>query len=203
MTALIAVYRDRETADAAVHELSAEQGIPATSMRTGDEADMQASIRAEMDAEVAEGWGSPGMGAFVTAEMMRGALLFIVILGGVGLFVGLGLGYLLYGSGEVWTRLGVGALVGALFGATVGGLLGGGLAMKSPEEKLAAERGVAVALDPASPAAEEVLAKYEPIRIDKFEDGMRVSTPVTEGPDGLTESVAEFVANAEDPKRQG
>ena len=75
--------------------------------------------------------------------------------------------------------------------------------MQSPEEKLAAERGIPVALEDATPAAEEVMARYEPIRLDKFEDGNRVDTPTTEGPEGVTETVAEFVANTGDPQRQG
>jgi hypothetical protein len=118
--------------------------------------------------------------------------------------VGLPIGYLLFvGDASVWEKLALGALVGGLFGATVGGLLGGGFAMQSPEEKLAAERGVPVALDDAPPVAEEVMARHEPIRLDKFEDGNRVDTPQTEGPGGVMETVAEFIANTSDPRRQG
>ena len=47
------------------------------------------------------------------------------------------------------------------------------------------------------------MARYEPIRLDTFEDGDRVDTPVTEGPEGVTETVAEFIANTSDPRRQG
>jgi hypothetical protein len=204
MTAVVAVYRDRETAEAVAHELSNVPEVSLEAVRVSDAADRLRSVRAEMDAEVAESWGSPGLGAFTTAEMMRGAVLLALLMGAIGVLVGLPIGYFLFvGDASVWAKLGLGALVGGLFGATVGGLLGGGFAMQSPEEKLAAERGVPVALDDASPAAEEVMSRYEPIRLDKFEDGNRVDTPVTEGPEGVTETVAEFIANASDPRRQG
>ena len=204
MTVLVAVYRDRETAEAVAHELSNVPDVSLEAVRVSDAADRLLSVRAEMDAEVAEGWGSPGLGAFVTAEMMRGAVLLALLIGAIGVLVGLPIGYFLFvGDASVWEKLGLGALVGGLFGATVGGLLGGGFAMQSPEEKLAAERGVPVALEDASPAAEEVMARYEPIRLDKFEDGERVDTPQAEGPAGVLETAAEFAANTSDPRRQG
>ena len=147
MTVLVAVYRDRETAEAVAHELSSVPDVSLEAVRVSDAADRLLSVRAEMDAEVAESWGSPGLGAFVTAEMMRGAVLLALLIGAIGVLVGLPIGYFLFvGDASVWEKLGLGALVGGLFGATVGGLLGGGFAMQSPEEKLAAERGVPVAL---------------------------------------------------------
>jgi hypothetical protein len=204
MTVLVAVYRDRQTAEAVAHELGNVPDVSSEAVRVSDAADRLLSVRAEMDAEVAESWASPGVGALVTAEMMRGALLLALLIGAMGVLVGLPIGYFLFvGDASVWEKLGLGALVGGLFGATVGGLLGGGFAMQSPEEKLAAERGVLVALDDAPSAAEEVMARHFPIRLDKFEDGERVDTPVTEGPGGVTETVAEFIANTSDPRRQG
>src|SRR5947199_5327807 len=95
MTALIAIYRDEATA----HEVATElrhHGASSDALRVCDWSDARTSSLAEMDAEVAEGWGSPGLGAFVTAEMMRGALLFTVVLGGLGLVVGIALGLLFY-----------------------------------------------------------------------------------------------------------
>jgi len=120
--------------------------------------------------------------------------------------LGLPLG-LLYDDGvSLLTRLGIGALVGGLFGSVVGTMLGGGMAMKSPEEGLAAERGVPVAIvevDPAaSPGLEAVLADYAPIRVDRFVDGQPVATPVTESPGGVAETIGEFVANTRDPARR-
>jgi hypothetical protein len=204
MTVLVAVYRDRETAEAVARELSNVPDVSGEAVRVSDAADRLLSVRAEMDAEVAESWGSPGIGALVTAEMMRGAVLLAFLIGALGALVGLPIGYFLFvGDASVWAKLGLGALVGGLFGATVGGLLGGGFAMQSPEEKLAAERGVPVALDGASPAAEHVMARHAPIRLDKFEDGNRVGTLVTEGPGGVAETVTEFIANTSDPRRQG
>src|SRR4051812_18263668 len=168
MTVLVAVYRDRETAEAVARELSRVPGVSSEAVRVSDAADRLLSVRAEMDAEVAESWASPGLGAFFTAEMMRGAVLFALVIGAIGVLVGLPIGYFLFvGDAPAIEKVALGALVGGLFGATVGALLGGGFAMQSPDEKLAAERGVPVALEDAPPAAEEVMARYEPIRLDR------------------------------------
>src|SRR5689334_20885147 len=106
MAALVAVYRDRETADAVARELTEEHLVPDGAVRVADLSDFDASIGAEMDSEIAQSWGSPGMGVFVTSEMMRGAVLFTLVLGAVGLVVGLALGYFLYSeSASLWVRL--------------------------------------------------------------------------------------------------
>jgi hypothetical protein len=204
MAALVAVYRDRETAEAVARELTEEHVVPDGAVRIAELSDFDASIGAEMDTEVTQSWGSPGMGVFLTGEMMRGAVLFTLMLGALGLIVGLALGYFLYDeSTSLGVRLGVGGLIGLLFGAVVGALLGGGLAMKSPEERLAAERGIPVAVEDAPADAEDVMVRHHPLRLDRFDEGEHVATIVTEGPHGLSETIAEFKANTKDPKRQG
>ena len=182
MSTLVAVYRDRGTDDP-------------------DDAGL--SIAAEMDAEVEAGWGSPGLGAFLTSEQMRGAIVFAVGLGALGAVVGLPVGWILFdASSSALTKLGVGALVGLLFGATVGALLGGGFAMTSPQERLAAERGVTVRVDGASSSDERIMEEHQPIRLDRIVGRQRVETPTTEGPEGLEETKAEFEANTADPRRR-
>lgn len=206
MTTLVAVYRDRTTADAAAAALHERGAVADDALRVGAREDAEASLHAEMTAETAHSWGAGVLG-LLTAEMMRGAVLFGAVGVAIGMVVGIPVGVFLYDdSVSLLTRMGVGALVGALFGSVVGTMLGGGMAMKSPEEGLAAERGVPVAivdLDPAvAPELVDVLAAHEPIRVDRFVDGQPVETPVTEGPSGVRETIGEFVANAADPSRR-
>src|SRR4051794_17626976 len=110
MTALLGVYRDRETAEAVADEVAHVH--PDARLRVGDPRDHDEALRAEMEAEVAESWASPGLGAFLTAEQMRGAFVFAITLGAAGLVVGLILGWALYDApSSTWTKLGVGALI--------------------------------------------------------------------------------------------
>ena len=205
MQTLIAVYRDRETADAVADELHARHHAPDASVRVGEAADARASVAAEMDAEVEHSWASGAFG-LVTAEMMRAATLFGAAGFAIGAVMGLPIGLLLYDpSVSTVTRLAIGAFVGALFGSVVGALLGGGMGMKSHEERLAAERGVPVAVDVEANAAEpleSVFARFDPIRMDRFVNGQRIGTPHTEEPSGVQETLAEFVANTADAARR-
>lgn len=199
----IAVYRDTADAQAAVDDVDeVEHGQAVVEIEPPGAADE--SLRAEMQAEVDDAWASPGIGVFLAAHQMRGAILFAALCGAVGTVLGLPIGLLLYGhSGELWVQLGIGALVGFLFGSVVGALLGGGFAMQSPAHQPAAQRGIVVTVSPALPEAREALARHDPIRIDRIADAERVETPVTEQPSGLRETIEEFTANAADPERQG
>lgn len=179
--------------------------FPESRCTSGNAVDLELSLRAEMDQETSDVIGSPGLGAVMTKEMFRGATLFGLGLGGIGVVVGAALGLVLPGASG-WSTGGkvlLGIVIGALFFGTVGTLLGGGLAMKSPEDRLAAERGVPVRVDSVSVDAEQVLVAHHPIRLDVLSGTRRIDTPVTEGPGGLAEVVEEFVANSEDPRRQG
>jgi hypothetical protein len=104
---------------------------------------------------------------------------------------------------SVGDRVLLGVVIGALFFGTVGTLLGGGLAMKSPEDQLAAERGVTLRVDAPGRNAERILLEHHPIRLDHLSGNRRIATTATEEPSGVRESIAEFIANAEDPRRQG
>jgi hypothetical protein len=203
MPALLAVYRDRETADTVARALQERRGVAERALRVADWSDVRASIEAEMDAEISESVPS-GIWGVMTIEMVRGALLFGVLGTILGVVLGAPLGYFLYDpDSSTLTRLAVGALVGGLFGSVVGTLLGGGFGMKSPAEGLAAERGVPVLVEDAPEGAESLMAEFGAIRIDRFEDGQRVATPVTEEPSGIGETLAETVANAREPERRG
>ena len=199
---MIAVYPDRDTAEAVATELRERHDVPNDVVHVGDPADMHRAVVAEMDEEVAEGWGS-GAHGFTTAQMTRNAIIFSTIGAAIGAVLGLPLGYFLFDYADsVLTRLAVGALVGLLFGSVVGALVGGGIGSESPAEPLAGERGVPVRIDDAPDDVEAVLEQYEPIRIDRYEDRQRVETPVTNRPVGLVESLQDFEANARDPRRR-
>jgi hypothetical protein len=202
MAALLAVYRDRGTADAAAEALHSRAGIESEALRVGDWHDAQVAIAAEMDEEVDTGWAS-GVFGFATAEMIRGAALFGLLAATAGFLAGLPIGYFLYdASSSTWTRLAVGGLVGGLFGAVVGAMLGGGMAVKSPEEPLAGDLGVPVLVADAPEGAESVMSAYHPLRIDRFEDGHHIATIPTEPPHRIAHTVKDFAANARDPSRR-
>jgi hypothetical protein len=203
MTTVIGVYREAEELEAVARDLVAH-GVPEADIRIGADEDHYQSISAEMEAEVSDSWGSAGLGTFLTAEMMRGAVVFIVIGAAVGIVIGIPIGLLLYShTSSMVTRLGVGALIGVLFGGTVGAILGGGLAMQSPEEGLAAESGLTVRVEHDSPEIEAAMTSHDPVRLDVFSGQRRLRTPSTEGPSGIAETFDQFQQNIADPHRQG
>jgi hypothetical protein len=205
VASLLGVYRDREEAEATARDLVERASIPPETLHVGERADYERSIRAEMDAETVESVGSPGLGAFMTKEMFRGASIFALVLGGAGVVVGALLG-MVYSGASGWStgdRVLLGIVIGALFFGTVGTLLGGGLAMKSPEDRLAAEHGVPVRVDDISPDARDIMSEHHPIRLDRLADTRRLETLETEGSQGLAETTSQFIANSADPRRQG
>jgi hypothetical protein len=204
VTTLIGVYHDTGHAESAARALHDEVGLPDDALVLGDARDAEREVAAEMEAEVAEGWGSPGLGAFLTAEQMRGAFLFAITFGAIGAVLLAPIGVLLFtDSWSTVTRLLLGALVGALFGSTVGALLGGGFAMQSTDQPLAAEAGVTLRVEAADDErCAEIMSHYEPIRIDRWGDGQRTETLVTEGSSGVQETVENFVRNAAEPRHR-
>jgi hypothetical protein len=202
MSTLIGVYENAETAEAV-----------ATAIRTTHTADDDVVVddavgaelarSAEMDAEVADSWGSPGLGAFVTADQMRGAVLFTIIGGAIGLIPGVVIGLAFFGnSDDVIARVLVGALVGILFGSTVGGLIGGGMAMQSTDRPLAYEAGVPVRVDNATDDVAELMSQFKPLRLDRFEDGQRVETIATAGPHGISGTMRLLRRNSSQPSHR-
>lgn len=202
---LLAVYPDRDRAERAVKEIGGK--APRAHIVLDDPGDARAAVEAEMKAEVANSWASPGMGVLVTPEMMRGALLMMFIVGISGLVVGAPLGLLAFEPGwPLWFRLALGAGIGAVFGGTVGALVGGGLGVHPPDEPLAGERGVPVRVDHADHDMVTVLRRFEPLRIDEIVDGERRTTPEANGPDNLVEGFAETAQqiseSARDPSKR-
>jgi hypothetical protein len=199
---MIAIYPDRGTAEAVAVALRERLHVPDAVVHVDEPADRRRTLEAAMEEETAQGWAS-GIHGFATGSMIRGAVVFGVLFGVVGLILGLPLGYFLFDQADaVLTRLGVGALIGMLFGTVVGALVGGGMAVESPSEPVAGEHGVPLRIDEASDELETVLEEYQPLRIDRFDDGQRVATPVTDRPSGLKGTIEEFEANTRDSRRR-
>jgi hypothetical protein len=199
---LLAVYREADAAAAAAQELERAHVGSARVMVDHPE-DAKQAVLAEMDAEVAESWASPGLGTAMTMEMMRSATLLTVVLGTLGIPIGALIGLLLFDhTGETWEKLLVGGGLGALFFGLVGALVGGGLGVHPPDAPLAGEAGIPVRVDEPGAGAIDVLKRFEPIRVDVIVDGERRATPETEGPSGLAESIDDVTKNAADPRRR-
>ena len=176
MSAMIAVYPDRETAEAVAADLREHHHVPDAVVHVGELADRQLALQAEFEDEAAEGTAVDQHG-FTAAAMARGAVLYGALGAAIGAIVGLPVGYLLFDQGDaVLTRLGVGALIWMLFGSVVGALAGAGIGPGNPAEPLTDEPGVPVRLDDATAELEAVLEQYAPIRIDTFEGDHRVDT---------------------------
>ena len=75
--------------------------------------------------------------------------------------------------------------------------------MKSPEDDLAAERGVTVRFENPTEEAERIMVTYRPVRLDRINGTRRTATIATDGDDGIAETLHEFHDNAADPRRQG
>lgn len=199
---LLAVYEDSDRARAVADEL-VRRGLPNTRVMVDRPDDARRAVVAEMEAEVADSWASPGIGALVTKEMLRGAVVFMVVLGAIGFVLGAPLGWLAFDPAwSLWRRLLVGAGIGSFFCGTVGALLGGGLAVRPSNEPLAGEVGVPVRVDGAGSDALRLLAEFEPLRIDRIAYGERRGTPTTAGPGGVTEALEQAATSARDPSRR-
>ena len=203
MSTLIGVYEDPETAEAVAEAVRTTLSGADDDIVVDDALGARLARDAEMDAEVADSWGSPGLGSFVTADQMRGAVVFTLIGAVIGFIPGAFIGLAFFtNSDDVITRLLVGALVGVLFGSTVGGLIGGGMAMQSTDRPLAYEAGIPVRVDNAPDDAAEIMSRFHPIRLDRFEDGQRVETIATSGPHGISGTIDLLRRNAEEPRHR-
>jgi len=176
MSAMIAVYPDRETAEAVAADLREHHHVPDAVVHVGELADRQLALQAEFEDEGADAMAGDQHG-FTAANMARGAVRYGAIGALIGAIVGLPIGVLLFDHNDaVLTRLAVGALIWMLFGSVVGALAGAGIGPGNPAEPLTDEPGVPVRLDDATDELEAVLEQYDPIRIDTFEGDRRVDT---------------------------
>jgi hypothetical protein len=178
---LIAVYDSEDAARAAVRALE-RSGIETAQVRIGDARDHVAAIKGEMRSELMHTVAGPGNVGPWTKEMTEGSLVGVVAGGVIGVLLALPFAAWDWGL-ALWTRLLTVAVVGAICGATVGWIVGGGFAAKRPDEPLAAERGVTVAV-PSSVAARAALVGTDARRIDLVEPDGHAVTNVAERDEG-------------------
>ncbi len=171
---LVAVYDTDADARTAVRALQ-QAGVDVAQVRVGDDRDHIAALEGEMRAEISNTLAGPGNVGPWTKEMSEGSLLGVVVGGAIGVVLALPFAAIGMGSLMLWARLLVCAIVGAIIGATAGWIIAGGFAAKRPDEPLAAETGVTLAV-PLSRAAQATLVATSPRRVDIVEpDGHAVS----------------------------
>jgi hypothetical protein len=168
-TSVIGVFANEDAARRAV--AAAEQGgADPAAIRIGDENDRIRELQAEMLDEVDNSVMGPGSIGPFTKEMTRAIVPLTIIFGLVGLVVALPFAAIHFGGFPLWGRLLVLGVVGGAAGSVVGFQIGGSFGGRRPEERLATERGVVVAIDDAPPPAIDVLKAMGPIRLDAFEE---------------------------------
>jgi hypothetical protein len=175
---LVAVYDTPAAARAAAAELQ-RVGVDPYTIDVDSPADSVASVRGEMRAEVDDSFPGSSVPGVVTREMARGSVVGAVAGGAIGLALTLPFAAFEMGDLNIWARLLIVAIVGITVGLTLGWVVGGGFGAKRPEEPLAAERGVTLAV-PSNPATRTALLRTDPIRVDVVEPGGRPVTKVAE-----------------------
>jgi hypothetical protein len=170
---LVAVYESEREAQDAVDALQ-RAGVTRHDLRIADARDHVAAVRGEMRSEMNSSWPSH-VTLGPTREMTEGSLVGALVGGVIGAVLALPFAAL-FGGVVWWARVIIVLVVGISVGATLGWVVGGGFGAKRPDEPLAAESGVTVAV-PASEAVRQVLHQTHPRRIDLIEaDDRPVST---------------------------
>ncbi len=177
-TSVIGVFRSREDADAAARAAQRAGAHPAA-IRVASRDDEVRELQAEMLHEQETSIMGPGNVGPFTREMQRAMLPLAIIGFVVGAVVALPLAAIEFADFALGGRLLLVAVVGGVVGALVGFLFGGMYGARRPEEPLATERGVTVAIEDASPDAIEALRARRPIRLDAFERHGRPLRPIT------------------------
>jgi hypothetical protein len=161
---LVAVFDDRRAADAARQALL-RLGLDRDEVVIGDGDDHVASLRAEMQSEVADGIATL---PFVSTSRGRRGFATVAVLGtAIALVLAVPLAFIDIG-GEYWLRYLFVAGFLALLAWTIGFVVGFGMGMNRPEERMAAERGVTLHV-PSTPAARGLLERRQPIRLDEVD----------------------------------
>jgi hypothetical protein len=177
----LGVFGDRDGAEAAAQR-AREAGVDDSRIRVGDDADSQASLKAEMREEMEEAWFSPQAAFVATKEAAKGLSLATPIAAAAGAVIALPFAFIFtFGSTELWLRIVVALVIGAMAGGTVGLIISGGMTIKGPDEPLAAERGVTLRVADAGADTVQALEQEEPIRLDTVApSGRKTSTVETE-----------------------
>jgi hypothetical protein len=199
-TRLVAVYDTEEDARAAVRALE-RAGIDTAGVRLSDPRDRLAEMKADMRDEISHSIAGPGNVGPFTREMAEGSALGIFVGGAIGLVVALPFAAIDFGL-AAWARVVLLAIVGAIVGATIGWIVGGGFAAKRPNEPLAGERGVTLAVDTSVPAR-QALMTTNARRIDIVEpDGHAINT-LTQREHGPRDVIRDIAHHMDTEERRG
>jgi hypothetical protein len=166
---LLVVLRDAPSAEQAVEELEAA-GVPGRVIGVGEQHDLLLSIRAEMREELAGSWMVPPVGV-APSEAARGFVAVTIVLAVIGAVVAAPFAFIDFGL-TFWGRLIMLVGIGLAFGVAVGIVVGPALASKRPEEPSAVDRGIVMHVGYDTPAIRNVLARFDPIRIDRVDHGV-------------------------------
>jgi hypothetical protein len=202
-TNVIGVFPTRDDAWAAA-EAAQRAGARPAAIRVASRDDNVRELQAEMLEEQEQSIMGPGNVGPFTREMQR-AMLPLTIIGLVsGAVIALPLAAIEFGGFTWWGRLALVAVVGGVVGAGVGFLFGGMYGARRPEEPLATERGVTVAIDDAPPSAVDALRARRPLRLDAFErHGRPLRTITTEEDEHPTRVVEELERHVRDRRLEG
>jgi hypothetical protein len=178
---VVAAFRDRRAADAAVERLI-QNGVEASTISTNARTDAAIVADAEMRAEADSLVGGPGLVA--TESQSKGSLGGIALGAVVGGLLGLGIGALLFSQlGMILTTA-----TGLVGGATVGGVVGGFLRPQAKEGPRRSLQGYQTTVGVHGNAtevarAEELLREADPIQLRSFgpdDEGFQI--PLTTDP---------------------
>lgn len=191
---LVAVFGRKDQAEEARRQLRAI-GLEAGQIELDRQSDEVLSLKGEMREELTEGWILPQAALALTKEGAKGFTMVTLGASIIGAIVAAPFAFVDFGL-TFLGRLVLLVLVGFAFGGSIGLVLGPALAVKRPEEAMAAQRGVVLRVRSDSDRIREVLAGLHPIRVDEVKGGVPIGTVTTEEAQTPTGTVQDIEAGA-------
>jgi hypothetical protein len=167
---VVGVFRDRARAEAAAQAARRAGNLSADQIRFDAQEDQRFALRGEMREEVDHTIAGPGPVGPYTKEMTKGLVRAFEIWIPIGIVVALPIALIPIGQTSLAFRLVLWGIVGGVAAGVAALAISGGLSAKSPNEPLAAERGVTVGVITGGPdqarTVADALAKMDPIRLE-------------------------------------
>lgn len=181
---LVAVMPDRSSADRLADELQ-RGGVSADRIHVAREVDEVDSLRAEEAAETKDAVIAPQAVFIASKESTRGTVIIGAVATAVALLVAALVALIDVGL-TYWARYSIEAPFLVFLVLLIAYPLGGAWAWRT-DASLAAERGVVVRVDEATPELAAMIVRAAPIRLDEVtSDGVTVDALHTEGSDADT-----------------